>query len=99
MVSKHEVGYKPFRLAASGLVKTGGGFLNKIVVSSVEANTCQVEIYDNTSATGDVVWECETQCVVAAHQVAEPFSCEFTFHTGCYIKITGLNSIVSGSYV
>jgi hypothetical protein len=94
-MSERYLGLKPFRLAASGLVLTGPGWLENMVVTTVFASKGTVDIYDALSATGTPVHSVECQAGVNEEAVSIPL--RFNVETGIYIDFANA-TFVSGSY-
>ena len=77
------------------MLKIGSGILHSIAVSGV-ANNSVVTLYDNTAASGTVLW---SSGAMAANTV--PFSIGLqgvTFFTGLTLEITAANSNATVSY-
>jgi len=80
---------------AGVVLKIGSGILHCIAVSGV-ANNSVVTLYDNTAASGTILW---SSGAMAGNTV--PFSINLTgvtFYTGLTLDITAANSTVTVSY-
>jgi len=78
---------QPYNTSASGLLKSGQGVLQKVIVAASSSGT--LTIYDNTAASGTVIL---TAFPLTAGQVYE---LDIMFQTGCYISIGGTATITA----
>jgi hypothetical protein len=77
---------------ADGLVKTGPGVLHAIVLSAGSANAT-VDVYDETSGSGDVM-----AVVTAVANSSESAVLDVAFGVGCYVDLTGTGAKVTVAY-
>lgn len=78
------------------LLKTGIGSLHAIVLSGI-TNGCIITLYDNTTATGNIIWTSGSMGPQTA-----PFEISFNdgiqFENGLYVSITGANGNIMVLY-
>ena len=83
--------YTPVALTASGLVKTGPGIINQIIVGSGTAVT--IKVWDNTSAAGTVILE-----TTAAITPVFVLNIQAAFSVGCFVTLAGTAPTVTVCY-
>jgi hypothetical protein len=76
-------------LTASGLVYTGKGFLAGLVISFAGAwdATGTLIVYDNTSAAGTIIFQCEANLYNTQNEIFFPDRYAPRFTTGCYVAL------------
>lgn len=79
--------YKYKNMSASGLVNTGYGIIEGIIINSHTSGT--IKLWDNTSAAGTVI--CNTITLGASERFIPLF--DINFNTGLYVTIGGTADI------
>jgi hypothetical protein len=79
-------------ITASGLIKTGAGRVNKIIVSATNAGT--IKLWDNTAASGTVLLD--TMTLPAAGTSIDLGG--IAFSTGLFATIAGTSATVTVTY-
>lgn len=78
-------------LSADGAVKTGQGFLGKVLVTASSAGI--IRLYDNTAASGTVIMD--QLAVVAGDEIELPVE----FQTGLYFDLVSGSATVTVLYI
>lgn len=95
MTADRFIGLKPFSLVADGLVHTGPGYIDNIVVSGSASGAYAVAIHDDLDGTSTAIWACVGTAGAAVHPVSLPV--RINVSTGIYVDVTSVE-VVCGSY-
>lgn len=87
----NRVHYRPISLSADGLVKTGQGFLDRVLVTASASGV--IRLYDNTAASGTVLMDQIT--VYAGDCIKLPVE----FQTGLFFDLVSGSATVTILYI
>ena len=81
--------FKYSRHTSDGAAKSGPGVLHAVVLSAAGANAT-LDIYDETSGSGDVMCT-----LTAAQNTSVSAVVDVAFGVGCYLDLTGTGAVAT----